>query len=59
MLSWVSSLQFELTTLSYIQEQKKMRRDLEDEQSARKKLEGNIKKALKNRTDIVWEENLT
>jgi hypothetical protein len=34
-----------------------MKRDLEDEQKARKRLETNVKKFMKSRTDIM-DENL-
>lgn len=41
------------------QEQKKMKRELEEETKARKRLETKFHKALKNRTDIPWDENMT
>ncbi|KAK3095863.1 hypothetical protein FSP39_020103 [Pinctada imbricata] len=49
----VYSLKDQVRALERVQE--KMKRDLEDEQKARKKLEINVKKALK----LSWDENLT
>ncbi|XP_022339125.1 rho guanine nucleotide exchange factor 7-like isoform X6 [Crassostrea virginica] len=40
------------------QEHKKMKRDLEDEQKARRRLESSIKKVIKN-NNLVWEETPT
>ncbi|XP_033760988.1 rho guanine nucleotide exchange factor 7-like isoform X3 [Pecten maximus] len=41
------------------QEQKKMKRELDEETKARKRLETKFHKALKNRTDLPWDENMT
>ncbi|XP_060078738.1 rho guanine nucleotide exchange factor 7-like isoform X6 [Ylistrum balloti] len=41
------------------QEQKKIKRELEEETKARKRLETKFHKALKNRTDLPWDENMT
>ncbi|XP_021380088.1 rho guanine nucleotide exchange factor 7-like isoform X9 [Mizuhopecten yessoensis] len=41
------------------QDQKKMKRELEEETKARKRLETKFHKALKNRTDLQWDENMT
>lgn len=42
----------------FLQEHKKMKRDLEDEQKARRRLESSIKKVIKN-NNLVWEETPT
>lgn len=53
----VNVLYAEFVFVCVLQEHKRMKRDLEEETKARKRLETNMKKFIKTRTDML-DENL-